>query len=41
MAEVKKSIGEKFKVKDMSELQKFIGMKVVQKKTSSEMWIAQ
>ena len=41
MTKVKRSIGEKFKVKDMGELHHFLGVKVVQKKSSGEIWIGQ
>ena len=39
--EVNRSIGQKFKVKDMGELHHFLGVKVVQKKNSGEIWIGQ
>ena len=39
--EVKQALAELFKMKDMGELHHFLGVKVVQKPSSKEVWIGQ
>lgn len=41
MREMKKAISEKFDVKDMGELHHFLGVKIIQKQKSGEIWIGQ
>ena len=41
LAEVKQPLANQFQVKDMGELHYFLGVKVVQDKESSDVWIGQ
>ena len=41
LAEVKQALANQFQVKDMGELHYFLGVKVVQDKESSDVWIGQ
>ncbi len=41
MKKVKRAIADKFAVKDIGELHHFLGVKIVQNKDSSDIWIGQ
>ena len=40
-AEVKEDLAKQFQVKDMGELQYFLGVKIIQNQKSGEVWIGQ